>query len=281
MKLERYLTEAVSVEDIFKILEKDCLPFIKEARGGLIWRGSSKGSAQPIERFIPREDRNPMNTPMEIHNALNREFKKRFGWEARNGVFTFGDRAKIQFYGRQNVFFPIGDFKYVWASTVTDLYGYFEPYKYAFDEALAKREYKEFSRVYPIDNVKYVYGNKTLYGIDNWRQYIRANDIFSAGPSKWDDKREQFYVHMDKAEPTSGEDRVYYVIGKTRFEWMEELKQKAFGIVKRCVWGEYQDYDLPAAIKKSLYEVSFQCKAYYLVSALIADELEAKLYKYR
>lgn len=119
MKLRDYLINKEN--KIEKMILKDCKPFLKEMKGGeLLWRGSKKTICD-IEKFIPRKDRKPLDTPMEIHKFLDELFLKYHGWRARSeGVFA--DIMERTFlYGNSYLFFPIGNYKYLWSESVTDL----------------------------------------------------------------------------------------------------------------------------------------------------------------
>ena len=47
-------------------------------------------------------------------------FKEMFGWEVRNGIFTSSTLNYM--YGEPYLFFPIGDFKFVWSPDIDDFY---------------------------------------------------------------------------------------------------------------------------------------------------------------
>ena len=67
--------------------------------------------------------RKPKDTPLLVHNAMNEAFKKKFGWNVRDGVFVTGSDALAGTFGRTHVVFPIGEFKFVWSEHIEDVYG--------------------------------------------------------------------------------------------------------------------------------------------------------------
>ena len=128
MKFAGYLTEAtVSKEEIKKILNRDCAKFLKEMRGeyDLLFRGSYK-KVNRIAKIKHNKERKPKDTPQELHDLLNKKFKKKFGWPVRNGIFTTSSYIMADGYGIPYKFFPIGDYKYVYSTKIEDLFQYFE-----------------------------------------------------------------------------------------------------------------------------------------------------------
>ncbi len=76
---------------------------------------------------MTRKNRKPLDTPIKLHNILDKMFQKKFGWKARSeGVFAAGkwyfSGSKDTYYGDTYLFFPIGNFKYVWSPKIDDLY---------------------------------------------------------------------------------------------------------------------------------------------------------------
>ena len=124
MKLKRYLTEG-KFEDNIETLKKDCMPYLKESK---LWhkrtimgvgRGESIAKGNLL-KMKPRKNRIPTDTPAPLHFALDKWFKKKFGWNVRSeGVFTSPFPTLFQ---HTPIFFPIGPFKYVYSNEVQDLY---------------------------------------------------------------------------------------------------------------------------------------------------------------
>jgi hypothetical protein len=131
MRLQRYITEEEkkNIEVIWDKLTKDCMSFLKELKNSnskrkqFFYRGTTKKIAGNITKIKTRNDRKPRNTPEEIHNYLDKEFLKKFGWKARSeGVFTTSHSRTG--YGESYIFFPIGKYKYIFSTQILDLYSH-------------------------------------------------------------------------------------------------------------------------------------------------------------
>jgi len=124
MRLENYIKKD---KEILDKLKTDCKPFLKELnKGGFLYRGTNK-NFKDIEKMVPRTDRLPLGTDMDVHIFLDKLFKKKFGWKVRSeGVFVNPNVYETTQYGRPYFFFPIGKYKYVWSPDVNDLTIYIE-----------------------------------------------------------------------------------------------------------------------------------------------------------
>ena len=129
--------DTTHAEEIAKILEKDSKTMLKFMRNKKIGfdRYYSKFNGPDIGTYTPHKDRKPMDTPLEVHRAIDKEFNKIFGWKPRSqGVFTsVGDFEKMRFLpGRYGVFFPVGDFKAIYNSSgkIHDFYVWFRDQAY-------------------------------------------------------------------------------------------------------------------------------------------------------
>lgn len=100
-----------------------------------MYRGMSKCNGErvkfsDVERagFIcsAREgDRRPLDTHALLHNMIDEELKKRFGWAPRSrGMFCFNRSGSVnaQEYGTPYKICPLESFKYIWSPDVQDLY---------------------------------------------------------------------------------------------------------------------------------------------------------------
>ena len=78
------------------------------------------GGFRIIKSFL--EDRKPKDVKLEMHNALNRSFKKAFGWNVRNGVFaTRSFNAASSLHDNVYYFYPIGSYEYCYSPKIHDL----------------------------------------------------------------------------------------------------------------------------------------------------------------
>jgi len=136
MRLNKYLTEAkyddkyIAQKVIMPMLIKDCKPFLREflksqRTSGFrwFWRGTDKQITE-IGQVKTRKNRKPKDTPQKTHELLDTMFFRKFGWKVRSeGVFTNPQPGTVMPYGAYAyVFIPIGKYRYVWSSTVEDLF---------------------------------------------------------------------------------------------------------------------------------------------------------------
>lgn len=136
--------ETITVQQTSKILDKifeECKPYIdlmKSCDGQrLLFRGFRDEIT--IKEIKHRWNRTPIDTPQEIHDFLNDKFNKKFGWNARSGVFCYLKEIKnvTTGYGNPYILFPIGDFKYLWSNKVHDLYS---------DHEIEMNDYLEYTK---------------------------------------------------------------------------------------------------------------------------------------
>jgi len=133
MRLSKYITESElpTKEEADKakdLIAKNCSEITKlyKKYNKVFYRGT-KHNKNFVEKTGRVNDRDPRNTDIEIHDQLNRFFKKKFGWNVRDGISTSNTLKQTQFFatangGRSYVFFPKNGFKYCWSKTFTDLY---------------------------------------------------------------------------------------------------------------------------------------------------------------
>lgn len=108
-------------------LEKKCKPFLREFskvfKHDFLWRGT-KVAADMAEKIV-RKDRQPRDIPYEIQEILDSLFEEKFGWKARsNSAFASAGRNNVILYGHPHIFIPVGRYDYIWASSIADLYDF-------------------------------------------------------------------------------------------------------------------------------------------------------------
>jgi len=109
-----------------KDIERDCKFYLSMLKGKnkdkLLLRATYEFS-DPLKKFDMLKDRKPLDTPIDIHNILNSYFKKKFGWNVRNGVFAYitNEIVDVMEYGEPYIFLPIGNFEYVYSDKIVDL----------------------------------------------------------------------------------------------------------------------------------------------------------------
>jgi hypothetical protein len=125
MKFLNYINEEYDVEfeKIYSILKTDCLKFLKESKGLLLHRGTENGILSRIVKKAVRQDRRPLDMPYAYHEEFNEILYKKFHWYPRTqGVFATSDKMDAGNFGISNLFFPIGNYKYVWSPSHNDIW---------------------------------------------------------------------------------------------------------------------------------------------------------------
>lgn len=126
MRLYNFLNESdeITIDKVLSDCDKALSEFGNHTR---LWRGVNYGVAS-VFKVIPRKDRRPKDTPLQVQNILDDLFKKKFGWKARSeGVFVSNGNSQAGEFGKYVYrFLPIGDYKYVYNPGISDLTAYLE-----------------------------------------------------------------------------------------------------------------------------------------------------------
>jgi hypothetical protein len=121
------------------VIEHQCQPFIKAVGGikNVIEMPLYRGIKSP-DKLVKlhdglflgtmRSDRKPRSTGSDYHKYINNFFSEKFDTPYRNGVFVTGHSDQATFYGKVYQMIPVGEFKYCWSPSVSDLYHTLEPY---------------------------------------------------------------------------------------------------------------------------------------------------------
>ena len=243
--------------DIKDILLKDCKYFLKEVKksNGLLYRGK-EDHIESIELFKNRiADRKPKDTQKHIHDEFNLLFKKKFGWPVRNGIFVTSDKGLAEEYGHPNIFFPKGDFDFVWSDSIKDLYS---------DEIENSIIGIEFYNVYDGYEWEEEFGEG---GNGNWTykgKKISYNkysdnilDILGIDEEDYDEADLEWVPDVEEEE--------WYI--KSEGEFSNRVKELYKSIVNR-----YTNKNLLKAMK-SKNEISFNCKEYYLINVMYEESI--------
>lgn len=123
-------------QQIIDMIKRDCQPWLSAAGKNLAWRGISiaggKGFTKAVFKTadygVPdmligavRTDRVPKDSPMWLHNALNKHFQKSVGIPLRSAsLFCTGSSMLAENYGHVYAVFPIGNFNYAWSKMIVD-----------------------------------------------------------------------------------------------------------------------------------------------------------------
>jgi len=129
MRFKQYLTEGIkSKKEILALIEKDCKPFLAGWRKLKIdeFLLSGRQSKTFFAKKQVRKNREPVDTPLDIHKLLDDWFYKKFGVRSRsNAVFCSFDEKIANFYGKPFLVFPISKYKAVSSKIVEDLFDLF------------------------------------------------------------------------------------------------------------------------------------------------------------
>lgn len=109
---------------IIDMLKKDCSKFIEDIKGSgsLLYRGNNK-FVDEFGVFDVRKDRKPSSTNKDLSQLIDMSLFDKFGFKPRSeGVFTTSNESDASIYGQVFLFFPIGNYKYIWSEQVGDLY---------------------------------------------------------------------------------------------------------------------------------------------------------------
>jgi hypothetical protein len=133
MRFKQFITEAVRFDP--KRFLQDCHPCLSQLNLSkdpeqdpsykVPFRGMSPTTTAKTGWDIIQhtKHRKPKDTPLLVHNAMNEVFKKKFGWNARNGVFVTGSDMFAGTFSTVHAVFPIGEFKFLWSPQIEDVYG--------------------------------------------------------------------------------------------------------------------------------------------------------------
>jgi hypothetical protein len=130
MRLENYINESTD-EDKLQIFLSEVSDYLKEMNGVRLWRATNK-DIKGIQKFSARQNRQPRDTPLEVHKWLDDWFKKNFGWRARSqGVFAASTSGGIQMFGKNvNLIYPCNGYKYIYSNSIHDLTEYLDTQGY-------------------------------------------------------------------------------------------------------------------------------------------------------
>ena len=246
-------------------LLSNCKLFIKDIKGvnKLLYRSSPRiiESYQIIRSHLM--DRIPKDIDRQMHDELNDEFERRFGWAVRNGVFASSDYDDIKSYHKNTyIFFPIGNYECVWSPYVDDLYAL-----RANGMLYTMEELEEI--YYNVKNLRleYIINNK-VYGYDSVSYILGLDPPTKEGKYKFKVKRSFADLKLNST--------ISIVVKKQSFdEWLEKNYSGAY--FPDTIVNNYYSGQVKEAILSG-YEISFKCDRYYLINMnyknLILDMLK-------
>lgn len=128
MRLHQYLINesggiTLTEDELVDTITKGCSQWLKESNGIPVYRGIVNPPKTGVDKLMPRTDRRPRDTNIDLHMAIDEGLNDRFGWKPRSeGVFVTGDIKRANKYGFEHVIFPVNGYKYIWSPKVDDLY---------------------------------------------------------------------------------------------------------------------------------------------------------------
>ncbi len=235
-----------------------CKSFIKEIKSAnrLIYRGSKRN----IDLFKILNSHVDYRTPKDMdsymHDELNYWFEKKFGWKVRNGVFVTSKLSDANQYGKAYIFFPIGEYKYVWSDVINDLYHYRENGKLNTSEELEDMYYND-------DDIRYL----IKYDIveNSIMDYIFDYKNLPEEEGKYKLEAKQNYPKFGINKGDIVDVEVY----KRSFdEWLEDNYSN--GYTPKYIVEMYDDKNIKKAIVSG-NEISFSCDEYYLINRIYEE----------
>ena len=139
-------------DEIFEILKKDCkqyLDVLKNCRRGYFLLRGYFYQIDAMKKFDHNLDnRKPKNMSQDNHDKINNHFLPIFNWKIRNGIFCYGfdilnNKPKDLGYGIFYLFFPIGNFNYVYSPEYFDLFVHINQTKGDINEIISNLDFKD------------------------------------------------------------------------------------------------------------------------------------------
>lgn len=127
---EDYGANTPSLDEFKELIEKQCQPFLKLVGGidnalsdNALYRGINRPTWESTYKV--RKDREPRNSGVALHNALNDVLVKQTGIKHRSeSIFVTGSKIDAREYGSVHFVFPVGDFQFAYVEDVADLTRY-------------------------------------------------------------------------------------------------------------------------------------------------------------
>lgn len=249
----------MSVEEIYEMLKRDCTKYLELLKSctivdtelhkevPMLYRGV-RARTEDIMSMKVRENRRSKDTDQAISDEIDDKFEQELGIRPRStGVFTIGNSDIASHYGNSYLFFPIGDFKYIWSDRIADL----------FDELRM-----------PSDKLYSWY----LWEIDS---YYKENIIDS-------EVRSKFELHHHEAIPMyNGKEVSMNDVDKFKEKFEEEMD--SFLSEEKAKWmneliDAYKVDEGLCEVIKSRTEITFLCDEYYIVNAKFVDQLKKLIF---
>lgn len=127
MKFKTYLNEVneKEINEVVSLIEKNCKEYLKyfyKNKTALI-SGRKYENSDFIDKEI-RKNREPLDSPLFLHEFLDSIFNKKFGKKLRSESMFCKSDGDVRHYGNKYIIFPIGKYNLYYSNTIRDLYSH-------------------------------------------------------------------------------------------------------------------------------------------------------------
>jgi hypothetical protein len=242
---------------IFEIISKDCKKFLDEFGDIRFFRGfNDPGSFRVqsglgIYKVDSRRTRQPKDTRPDVSKLFDDEFERQFNIRPRSeATYVCKGIDTTKSYGQPMLFFPIGEYKYLYNSDVADLFTYIQDTPWYLGEEYWWMTYGDES-----ENGYWIFGDIQLtedyfdsikYLKKNYPEFSNMSVSEIERIMRW--VPEVSYEEWKYDQDSIMEDDINFIVSgykNTKLkEWIESSPTKA-----------------------NMTEVMFLCNGYYLVDA--------------
>ncbi len=190
------LLEDFTPEQAAERVLSNCQPFLSKANGKMLYRGLPlRALADFFSKHLVTKDRNPVDTRLSIHNAMDAAFKHLYGIAFRSdAVFCTGDSYQAKEYGSVCAIYPIGEFDYLWSTKIGDAYRFFD--NGGFAHAFGKKEIEWFIDQ-DVRETDPTFHKKYAEAIYNFIVAGEGNYMLNAGLERALDHGPEIMIHCD------------------------------------------------------------------------------------
>ena len=266
-------------KEIYDIIQKECSEILElyDRVPNFFFRGIESidnkrivysGRNISIYKVIPRKDRIPKDTFMQVQRKIDNLFYKKFGWKPRSeGVFVTPNESNAMDYGEPFVFLPANGYKYIWSPKIEDMFiNFTRDYQRKmgdinkYDPKIFKGRLCDIESLecYPTNDNEFVEFYDAFHLIPNFDKIMLENDT------------NNIKVRLVNVKGQKSELRV--------FKWIPEIDEKKFTTYVKKITNEQEEalkltvnkykstglYDALSLSKSN--EVMFNCKHYYLIT---------------
>ncbi|MFW6046279.1 MAG: hypothetical protein ACOCP4_00550 [Candidatus Woesearchaeota archaeon] len=110
-KFYKYINEKNNLDDFdLEEFKNNCYPFLQLLKkNNYHFLYSGRKSNEHLFKKQVRKNRRPKDTPLKLHNLLDKAFKDEFGVKARSeSLFVHTSHIRTHMYGNTYYTFPVG-----------------------------------------------------------------------------------------------------------------------------------------------------------------------------